>query len=105
MDKRIKRYLKNDISIKRVSGAFSSAGEPQYSPAVIYKGKLEQKETRVTDKLGREVISKSRIFLDEEAVVELDDLVMLPSGNEYPVIKVYVKRNLSGEVDHIMVYI
>lgn len=104
MDKVLRKMLQNDVIIKHQDGTKNAAGECNFGSPITYKGKVEFRETVVKDSSGKEVISKTRTFFDQDVVVSVNDLVTLPSGEENPVIGIIIKYNEKGNADHKVVY-
>jgi len=105
MDKQLKKFLQNDVSIKHKLTTRNSAGEWNFADAVISKGRVEHRMTILRVKVGQELTSKTRIFFDSPVVVAMEDLVTLPTGEEVAVVGVDLKYDSKGKVDHKVVYV
>lgn len=104
MDKALRKMLQNPVIVQHQVGVKNAAGECEYEDPITYKGKVEYKETVFKDSTGKEITSKTRTFLDGAAVVALDDLITLPSGDTRLVISILIKYNEKGIIDHLVVY-
>ena len=104
MHRQLKKLLKNLVSVQHGNGTRNSAGEAQYSSAIVYPGRVEYRTTTLTDKLGDEVYSKSRIYFDADVIVDEEDLITLPDGRTFPVLQIKILFDENGNVDHKVVF-
>ena len=104
MDKRLKKLLSNTVVVQKPTG-MNSARENTYGTGKTIKAKVEERVTVLKDSDGKEINSKTRLFVDETFLVAMEDLVTLPNGEKRQVIAVTTKRGLSGNVDHQVVFV
>ncbi len=104
MDKRLKKFLVNTITIQKPNG-MNSEREQTYATGKTAKAKVEYRVTTLKDSSGKEINSKTRMFVDETVDVGMEYLITLPDGEKRQVIAVITKWGLKGNIDHRVVFV
>ena len=105
MDKRLLKFLRNDVLIAQATGTKTSAGEIEHGVPISYKGRVEFREVVLKDATGSEVYARSRIYFNGDVPIEEEDLITLPSGSVYPVLQIRKLYDEKGVLDHKVVYL
>lgn len=95
------------VTVRRTTGQ-NSRGDRLYSPsAETYKARQENKTTLVKDRLGQDVVSKTRCFVAATSTgfpsIGVDDRVTMPDGTMPKLIAVDQLRDAAGP-NHEVLY-
>ncbi|HEX6827156.1 MAG TPA: hypothetical protein VF077_12635 [Nitrospiraceae bacterium] len=100
----LKRWLTTSVTHRAYTGQ-DVYGTPTYAAPHTVLSRLEASVRRFVDSTGTERVSRSRLFLDELAVVSLRDQVTLPDGTRPPLLQVDQVLTPAGHLDHWEIFL
>ncbi len=99
MDAALRALLTDTVTL----AAYTSQdvyGSPTYASPQTVPARIEYKVRRVVDHTGQERVSRARVFLDGDVVLDLRDRVTLPDGTSPPILALYSVRDVDGSISH-----
>lgn len=93
--------LTEQVILEAYSGVQDSYGTPQYAAPVSLPARVEYAPTRIVTAQGEERLSRARVFLDGNIMVDLRDRLTLPDSTTPALLVVAPMRDETGAVDHI----
>jgi len=95
----VKHLFRDSIRIEPYNaGQVDVEGNPAYASSYFRNGRLVRKPMMIRDTEGREVVSMSRIFIDEGArQIDPQDRITLPDGSQPSIMAVFRATDAGGE--------
>ena len=91
-------YLNQIVSRSAKSG-YDVYGKPTTKDGEDVKARFQEKQRRAMDDKGVEFLTDAELWIKPDQTMELDDVITY-EGIKYKVVRVDVKRGLSGNPDH-----
>lgn len=94
----INTYLNQNLE-KKIRSGFTLEGKPSLGSAVSFKGRFQDKQTRLVDSNGVEFTTDGEVWMKPDESINLEDYIIYESVN-YKVVRIDTKRKFDGEVNH-----
>lgn len=96
-------YLNQSVSWKAKAG-FDGYGKPTTSTPVTISCRIQGSTKKLVNEAGDQYVADAEMWVAPTQTLEMDDVIVWESSN-YKVVKVEVKKNLSGATNHKKAYL
>ncbi len=97
MDPQLKSQLKQTVYIASVTGADLKTGEPSYGTPLAHAARVTQKNQKVLDPQGVEVLSNAQVVV--EGSIAITDRIWLPGADKTKTNNARYPKQVANAVD------